>query len=96
MRAGTTAAEVAGAVGAQAKAGGCELGIWASHGVGIDHDSPVLSEADPTELRAGMVISLHPHLYDGDYGGFTIDQYTLTDGEPERHSRYERRLYTVD
>ena len=96
LRAGTAAAEVARAVGDEARSGGCELGIWAGHGVGIDHDSPVLSEDDTTELEAGMVISLHPHLYDGDYGGFTIDQYTIGEGEPERHSRYERKLYTVD
>ena len=96
LRAGTSAADVARAVGAEAEAGGCKQGIWAGHGVGIDHDSPVLSVDDPTPLAAGMVISLHPHLYDGDYGGFTIDQYTITDGDPLRHSRFERKLYTVD
>ncbi len=95
LRAGSSAAEVARAVGAEAQAGGCERGIWAGHGVGIDHDVPVLSEDDPTELAAGMVISLHPHIYDGDFGSFSIDQYTITDGEPQRHSRFERRLYAV-
>ena len=96
LRAGVSAADVARAVGAEAEAGGCTQGIWAGHGVGIDHDSPVLSVEDPTPLAEGMVISLHPHLYDGDYGGFTIDQYTITDGDPLRHSRFERKLYTVD
>ena len=55
----------------------------------------MLSEDDPTVLEPGMVISLHPHIYDGDHGAFAIDQYTITDGEPERHSRIARRLHEV-
>lgn len=94
--AGRTAGDVGRAVRAVADEVGCDLGIQTGHGVGIDHDIPVLSEDDTTELTLGMVISLHPHLHDDQYGAMAIDQYTITNGTPIRHSRIPRQLFQVN
>lgn len=78
-----------------AREGGCETGIWSGHGVGVDHDLPLLNGLDSSPLQAGMVISLHPHICDEHFGAFAIDQYTITDEGPQRHSRFERRIHRL-
>lgn len=95
LRPGVLASEIAAHVQGIAREAGCETGIQIGHGVGIDHDIPVLSGNDHTALEPGMVISLHPHFVDGEMGSMTIDQYTITDDGPLRHSGIERELYVV-
>jgi Xaa-Pro aminopeptidase len=95
LTAGTRAGEIAAMVERVAAEAGCEVGIWCGHGVGIDHDRPLLNGTDDTALAPGMVVAFHPHVCDDRYGAFSIDQYTITAGAPERHSRFERRLHVV-
>src|SRR5439155_16022206 len=92
LRPGVRANEVATAIGEIARGGGFETGIWSGHGVGVDHDLPLFNGVDETSLERGMVVTIHPHICDDRYGSFAIDQYTVTDGEPERHSRFAREL----
>jgi Xaa-Pro aminopeptidase len=92
---GRTAAEVAGAVEEIAREIDCRVGIQVGHGVGIDHDIPVLSADDKTVFAPGMLISLHPHLHDARYGAMSIEQYTITSGSPVRHSKVPRQLFEV-
>jgi Xaa-Pro aminopeptidase len=89
---GRSAREVTSAIEAVAREGGCETGIWSGHGVGIDHDLPLLNGVDKTALEPNMVISLHPHVCDAEFGAFTLDQYTITADGPVRHSRFPREL----
>lgn len=95
LTAGTAANEIAETVTQIARDGGCETGIWSGHGVGVDHDLPLLNGVDTSRLDAGMVISFHPHICDAAFGAFAIDQYTITHAAPRRHSRFERRLVWV-
>lgn len=93
LRAGTRADDIFASVREIAESAGCGLGIWAGHGVGIDHDLPVLNGTDHSELVPGMVVALHPHICSDRYGAFAIDQYTVTDAAPIRHSRYARQMW---
>lgn len=36
-------------------------GIWSGHGVGIDHDLPIIREDTDAIIEAGMVLSIHPN-----------------------------------
>lgn len=37
-------------------------GIWHGHGVGIDHDIPIIREDSDAIIEEGMVISVHPNI----------------------------------
>jgi Xaa-Pro aminopeptidase len=95
LQPGNRAGDIARAVRAIAADAGCILGIQSGHGVGVDHDLPVLVEEDDTPLEPNMVISVHPHLLDNGYGAAIFDQYTVTASGPVRHSRFGRQLYAV-
>jgi Xaa-Pro aminopeptidase len=92
---GTRVSDVAAAVWDVAREAGCDIGMQIGHGVGVDHDLPLLDLHSDLELAEGMVIAVHPLMQDGEYGAFTIDQYTVTGSGPLRHSRFPRRLYRV-
>jgi len=96
LTAGAQAADVATAVWKVARDSGCEIGMQIGHGVGIDHDLPLIDLESPDELVEGMVVAVHPLFQDGNHAAFTIDQYTVTAGAPERHSRFDRRLYRAE
>ena len=53
------------------------------HGIGLDtHESPVLraGEEDSPELKAGMIVTLEPGLYDSEAGGVRLeDDYLITE-----------------
>ncbi|MFS0725739.1 M24 family metallopeptidase [Paenibacillus sp. 1P07SE] len=41
-------------------------GIWHGHGIGVDHDIPVISDDGDEILEPGMVVSIHPNFADAD------------------------------
>ena len=51
--AGRTAGDPARAIDAVAEAAGLRIGIWHGHGVGVDHDPPVITAADATRSFPG-------------------------------------------
>ncbi|MFD0853765.1 M24 family metallopeptidase, partial [Actinomadura adrarensis] len=91
------AAEVAVAIEEATAGGGLRYGIWHGHGVGVDHDIPVITASDKTVLQPGMVISLHPNIATaGDEVGASVaDTFIVTDGEPLRVSSTVQRLFHV-
>jgi Xaa-Pro aminopeptidase len=93
--AGRTAGDVAHAIDAVAEAAGLRVGIWHGHGVGVDHDPPVITAADATELVPGMVISVHPNFSTADerLGASVADTYVVGEGGSERLSRLDPGLY---
>jgi Xaa-Pro aminopeptidase len=95
LRPGQQAGAVASEIYEIAADVGCRIGIQVGHGVGIDHDLPLLVPDDATTLEPGMVVSVHPHLHDETYGAMVMDQYTITTGAPTKHSRIERKLFEV-
>jgi Xaa-Pro aminopeptidase len=88
LRPGLPAGEAARAIDAVAEAADLRSGIWHGHGVGVDHDSPVITAAEELPLEAGMVISVHPNFCTADerYGASAVDTYLVTETGPERLS----------
>lgn len=88
LRPGVPAGKVAEAIDAVASEAGLLSGIWHGHGVGVDHDLPVITAADPLELAPGMVISVHPNFATPDerFGASAVDTYAITAAGAERLS----------
>jgi len=93
--AGRTAGDPARAIDAVASSAGVTVGIWHGHGVGVDHDPPVITAADTTPLVPGMVISVHPNFSTTDerLGASVADTYLVGELPPERLSRLAPGLY---
>jgi Xaa-Pro aminopeptidase len=95
--AGRTAGEAARAIDAIAARDGIRVGIWHGHGVGIDHDAPVITADDTTTLERDMVISLHPNFSTSDerLGASVADTYVVGEHAPRRLSRLDPGLIEV-
>lgn len=94
LRPDIAAAQVAGAIERVATGAGLHAGLWHGHGVGIDHDAPVLSIADQTVLAPGMVIAVHPSCCTSDerFGASVVDTYVLRRNGPKRLSAVPQRV----
>jgi Xaa-Pro aminopeptidase len=92
-----TAGDPARAIDAVAADAGLRVGIWHGHGVGIDHDPPVITAADATPLARGMAIAVHPNFSTADerLGASVADTYAIGDGPPRRLSRLAPDLYRI-
>jgi Xaa-Pro aminopeptidase len=95
LRAGRTAGDVAAAIDEHVARHALRSGIWHGHGVGVDHDLPVVTAADRTPLAERMVIAVHPNFSTADetLGASVADTYVVRDGAPERLSRIPRELH---
>jgi Xaa-Pro aminopeptidase len=82
---------------ASASAAGFRLGVWTGHGVGVDHDEPVLGDNDERPFQPGMVVAVHPNVVDDatGIGAVFCEQYAVTDEEPRRFSRFGPELRFV-
>jgi len=98
MVAGNTAADVAHAVKDVASRTDVNAGIWHGHGVGVDHDRPVLSVNNDETIEEGTVISVHPNFTDEahEIGASVADTYLVTADGPERLSTLPRKFRTID
>jgi len=95
--AGKPAGAAAAAIDAVAAREGVRVGIWHGHGVGVDHDLPVITAADTTPLAADMVIAVHPNFSSADerISASVADTYVIGTGSPRRLSRIDPGLTTV-
>ena len=86
---GREAGDVARSIDAVAGQSGLRVGIWHGHGVGVDHDPPVITAGDSTPLAEGMVISVHPNFSTADerFGASVADTYVIEAEGPRRLSR---------
>ncbi|MBI4322640.1 MAG: aminopeptidase P family protein [Chloroflexi bacterium] len=91
---GNKCADVARVISAEANQKGYRIGIWNGHGVGVDHDIPVIAESDNTVLQEGMVFSMHPHMVDAAdvHGAFVAEQYLIRKDGAYRFSKIEPEL----
>lgn len=98
LRPGVAAGEVAKAIDAVAEAAGLRSGIWHGHGVGIDHDRPVITAAEELPLAAGMVVSVHPNFATADerFGAGAVDTYAITETGAERLSAIPPEILRPD
>lgn len=94
LRPGVAAADVARAIEQVAAGSGLHAGLWHGHGVGIDHDAPVISVADQTVLQPGMVLAVHPSCCTSDerFGASVVDTYVVGQQRPERLSAVPQRI----
>lgn len=76
---------------------GYHQGVWTGHGVGVDHDFPILGDGDPSPFAPGMVIAVHPHLVDekARMGAVFCEQYVITSDGCRRFSRHAPELLRV-
>lgn len=64
-------------------------GIWHGHGVGIDHDSPIIREDSDAVIEPGMVISVHPNFSNQEetIGASIADVFLIHDDHAESLSK---------
>jgi Xaa-Pro aminopeptidase len=76
---------------------GLHMGVWVGHGVGVDHDFPILGDGDPSPFQEGMVVAVHPHVVDKAIktGALFCEQYLVTADGPRRFSRLAPALHRV-
>ncbi len=98
LRPGVPAGEVARAIDAVAAAAGLRSGIWHGHGVGVDHDRPVITAAEELPLAAGMVISVHPNFATAEesFGASAVDTYVIIEDGAERLSALPQEILRPD
>ncbi|RST77188.1 aminopeptidase P family protein [Siminovitchia acidinfaciens] len=61
IKAGVTVGEVANAIHKHTKNLDVKMGIWHGHGVGVDHDLPIIMDHSDVVLEENMVLSIHPN-----------------------------------
>jgi Xaa-Pro aminopeptidase len=75
------------------------FGHGLGHGVGLDiHEAPNLRPEAPADahLEPGNVVTVEPGIYLPGHGGIRIeDLVVVTDGEPERLTRWQKQLVEV-
>lgn len=99
LLAGSTASAVAAALERTVEGRDVEFGIWHGHGVGVDHDTPVITAADRTELVPGMVIAMHPNFTNAaqTVGASVSDTYIVQEEGPAlRGSRLDQKLTRIE
>lgn len=98
MKVGTRASEVADHLEEQIAHLDQSTGIWHGHGVGVDHDSPVIGAKDDTVLTEGMLIAVHPNLtsQSGTVGASVADTFLIRDGSAQSISRFPQRIYQIE
>lgn len=94
LREGNTAGDVARAIDEIVRRDDLRSGIWHGHGVGVDHDAPVITAADDTPLVERMVISVHPNfcMADETLGASVATTYVVRPDAPEPVSRISSEL----
>lgn len=95
---GARASDVARALEDQVSHLDARTGIWHGHGVGIDHDSPVIGTQDDTILRDGMLIAVHPNLTNQaeTVGTSVADTFLIRDGKATPISRFPQEIRVIE
>lgn len=95
---GAKASDVARALEAKVEHLNARTGIWHGHGVGVDHDSPVIGVNDDTILRDGMLIAVHPNLTNQEetIGASVADTFLIRDGRATPISRFPQEIRTIE
>jgi Xaa-Pro aminopeptidase len=81
----------------EATRAGYHMGVWAGHGVGVDHDVPILGDDDASPFAVGMVVAAHPHVVDPSTGTGAVfcEQYLITPDGARRFSRHAPEFRTI-
>ncbi len=98
LRPGQTGGAAYEAIARTIAAAGLTSGLWYGHGVGVDHDLPVIGRGNDTVLEPGMVIALHPHIVDaGDdpVGACLGDTFVISEGGATPLSAHPRDIVAI-
>lgn len=97
MTVGAKAGDVARALEAKIVHLDARTGIWHGHGVGVDHDSPVIGVHDDTVLSEGMLIAVHPNLtnYAETVGASVADTFLIRNGHAEPISGLSQHIRSI-
>lgn len=98
LEVGYTSADVAAALEETAAPANVDYGIWHGHGVGIDHDTPVVTTTDATPLQEGMIMAIHPNFVNKEetLGASVADTFIVQSKGPALlTSQYPQRLFDI-
>jgi Xaa-Pro aminopeptidase len=101
LRPGDSGGAAYAAIARQIGAAGLSSGLWYGHGVGVDHDLPVIGHGNDTLLQPGMVIALHPHIVDagadgaGGIGACLGDTFVISASGAAPLSRHGRDVVAI-
>ena len=72
-----------------------KIGIWHGHGVGVDHDLPVISDNGTDRIEEGMVLSVHPNFANTteEFGASIADVFIVTKEGAESLSKLPYMTY---
>lgn len=70
------------------------MGIWHGHGVGIDHDAPIIREDSDTIIKPGMVLSVHPNFSNDEetIGASLADVFLIHEDHAESLSKRDYEI----
>ncbi|NHC43281.1 aminopeptidase P family protein [Bacillus sp. MM2020_1] len=80
IKPGKTVADIANAIHKHIDHLDVKIGIWHGHGVGVDHDLPVISDSGKEVIEEGMVLSVHPNFANAteEFGASIADVFIVT------------------
>ncbi|CAM4204414.1 M24 family metallopeptidase [Lacicoccus alkaliphilus] len=85
MKPGVKVSELARVISEQSTHLDVNPGIWHGHGVGVDHDIPIIREDSDAVIEPGMVLSVHPNISNKDetVGASIADVFLVHDDHAE-------------
>lgn len=94
---GGDVASVATVLNEEAGKIGARSGIWHGHGIGIDHDAPVITAQATEQFQRGAAIAIHPNLNSrsGRFGASVADTYVLSAEGTRNLSTLPRELKRI-
>lgn len=95
IKPGKTVADIADTIHKQIDHLNVNIGIWHGHGVGVDHDLPVISDSGKEVLEEGMVLSVHPNFANAkeEFGASIADVFIVTKDGAEALSKLPYMTY---
>lgn len=98
LRPGCKAQDLHRVIGEVIRAGGFEMGLHPGHSQGLDiFERPLVAPNETAELRAGMIMVLHPHVLMPSGGGVWIGEtYQVTDDGPIELQTSSKDLYVIE
>lgn len=96
---GSSADKAAAALEATVTGHDVDFGIWHGHGVGVDHDIPVITAGDKTQFVPGMVLALHPNFTNKaqTIGASVADTFIVQESGPAlRGSKIDQKLNRIE
>ena len=95
IKPGKPVADIADAIHRHTNHLDVKVGIWHGHGVGVDHDLPVISDTGHEVIEEGMVLAVHPNFANAteEFGASVADVFIVTKDGGESLSKMPYLTY---